>query len=175
MGLTCHRTGCSASARPGVRRGAMSRWGFRDSHACTPHFEFLGEGDRKASITPPVAPPSAARKSFRGWRASVRFPNCHAPQGKVAHGRECGNVRRPEAGVRVVELTHPGTAIREPAAATHGFDAGRASYPDYDPLAAQIPAVSGPAFTYRCQRRCRPPGTQLHPQFSFFGDTQDEV
>jgi hypothetical protein len=144
MGLTCRCTECTASARPGVRRDAMCRLGLRDSHACTPLFEFLGEGDKGITSSRPVAPSSAARRISRGWRASVRFPKFHGLQGKVAHGWACGSVRRPAADMRVVELTHPGTAISEPAAAPHGSDAGRTRGPDGAPHAAQPPAVSGP-------------------------------
>lgn len=156
MGLILRCTECSASARRGVRRGAMCRMEFRDSHACTPHFEFLGEGDRKTSITPPVAPPSAVRKSFRGWRASVRFPNCHGLQGMVAHTLLCGSVRQPADDVRAVEVAYPGTATREPVAATNESDTGRKRATDGDPHAASISAASAPLF--------RPPlpPTRLH-------------
>lgn len=172
MGLTCRCTDCTASARPAVRRGAMCRLGLRDSHACTPLFEFLGEGDRGISSSRPVAPTSAACRKSGGRRASVRFAACHVPQGKVAHAQPCGSVRWTEADLRVVEMAHPGTAIREPAAALHEPDAGRPPGPDGDPHAAQIPAVGGPACTYLSQRPCRPSELQRPPIFRFLGDAQ---
>lgn len=151
MGLTRRCTGCTASARRGVRRSAMCRLGLLDLHACTPLFEFLGEGDRGISSSRPVAPTSATRRKSGGRRASVRFPKCHALQGMVAHGWVCGSVRRLAGGVRVVELTHPGTAISEPAAASQGSDAGRTRAPDGDAHAAPTPAPSGSILA-----RCRP-------------------
>lgn len=145
MGLTCHCTGCSASARRGVRRSAMCRLGVRDSHACTPLSEFFEEGDRGISSRRPAAPTSATRRSFGGRRASVRFAACHVPQGRVAHGWACGSVRRAAAGVRVVESAHSGTATGgETASAPNGSDTGRTRTPDGDPIPPRSRPSAGP-------------------------------
>jgi hypothetical protein len=175
MGLTCRCTGCTASARRGVRRRAMGRLGRLETHACTPLFKFLEEGDRGIRSGRPVAPTSAACGNSGGKRANVRFAACHVPQGKVAHGWACGSVRWVVADVRVVGMGHPAGAIRDAAAAPHGSDAGRTRLTDGDPHAAQNPVARWQALTCLSRLRCRPYGTKHHPQFQFFGDTPDEV
>lgn len=154
MGLILRCTGCTASARLGVRRGVMSRLGLRDSHACTPHFEFLGEGDR-GSVAVALWPLLLPRATILAGDVQA----CVSPRPMSPKERwrtaECAAACVGRQTAFFLSSWPTGNAIREPAAASNGSDAGRTQLPDGDPHSARIPAVSGPPF-------CQPlPPTRL--------------
>lgn len=103
-----------AAIAPGPASVASARHA-RGTHACpcagvpwaawvsakrTGRTAFLKVIDNSCHSCGIFRPVRAPEKVERGVRA-VRFPECHGPQGFVAHGRECGGVRSAAAACDV--------------------------------------------------------------------------